>query len=974
MSLQAAAQSLFVEKYNKSDLDMLSGLPSNFVDDIYKDCYGFIWISTHGGGLVRYDGYSYCCFGLGVDGMHLKSNTCHNVVEDKFHRLWVSFEECTEVLDLNTMQSIVPESKDNVLNKILNQLSVRTYCDTKGNIWIVNRNKIYRVSFDDVGKVSRILSIGFVSNTPDIAISDIDKDGSVWATVDGGIYRFAEKNGTLVRLSISRKFNDLPNAFVTSMLNYAGDVWIGTGYGLMRYTPANGRCRTYHQNFSSSGLSHDHVASLAVSPDKHLLVGTLCGVDIYDYKTDSFSYWNCSSKLNPLSSNFVNCIFVSDGFVWVGTETGGAVKLYPRQLILENFIHTDSPSSISPNAVNAMYSEPDGTLWVGTVEGGLNRLEKGEKTFVHFTKNNSALSHNSVSTLAADGQGRLWISTWGGGLDMINMSSHSEITRPVISAEYSALMNFIGALSYDRINDLMWIGSNDGLYIYDLKNNKMSDPFDGCRNIRGAIGSIIDKDGVLWMGHTGGLIKIDLKSRNHKTGKFNFTVLSKKLDNPESGIIDKICSFCQTEDGTLWLGSNGYGLYKRVVDDNGKETFKCYSLKEGLVNNAVKGIVEDNNGLLWIATDNGLSQFNPKTELFTNYTAADGLVSSQFYWNSAIRSKKGVIYLGSDKGLTILYGDNSTSLYKGHLRFTHIMVNNEEIYAGSRFLDEDISIAKKLNIREGDKSLILDFSALNYGNETQGIYSYRMKGFEDEWIQLKSGEHNVRYTSLPSGNYELQVKYNSSVTKPEGDIISIDVSVSPYFWKSWWFLTLVLIFIAFVGKYMYDSRVTELRRREAERLMKPIEKALKENEEPSQLQIRIESILNNQRKLEESKEKSLEADREEISRNNLPFMDRLMSIVEANYVNSEFGVGELADAMSMSRTVLSKKISTETGLPTSQFLKNYRLEVAKNILLKNPGDRNITEIAYKVGFNDPKYFTRCFTKQYGMSPSTYKVE
>jgi AraC-like DNA-binding protein len=74
----------------------------------------------------------------------------------------------------------------------------------------------------------------------------------------------------------------------------------------------------------------------------------------------------------------------------------------------------------------------------------------------------------------------------------------------------------------------------------------------------------------------------------------------------------------------------------------------------------------------------------------------------------------------------------------------------------------------------------------------------------------------------------------------------------------------------------------------------------------------------------------------------------------------------------MSKSLLAKRIKEETGQSTTQFIRNYRLSVARDLILENYADRNITEIAYKVGFNDPKYFTRCFTSLYGTSPSTYK--
>ena len=101
-------------------------------------------------------------------------------------------------------------------------------------------------------------------------------------------------------------------------------------------------------------------------------------------------------------------------------------------------------------------------------------------------------------------------------------------------------------------------------------------------------------------------------------------------------------------------------------------------------------------------------------------------------------------------------------------------------------------------------------------------------------------------------------------------------------------------------------------------------------------------------------------------------MQELMEVMEENYGNPEFGVQELADAMHISRSQLSKKITAESGLPPTQFIRNYRLDIAKKMLAENVANRNITEIAYRVGFNDPKYFTRCFTKLYGVSPSSYK--
>ena len=165
-----------------------------------------------------------------------------------------------------------------------------------------------------------------------------------------------------------------------------------------------------------------------------------------------------------------------------------------------------------------------------------------------------------------------------------------------------------------------------------------------------------------------------------------------------------------------------------------------------------------------------------------------------------------------------------------------------------------------------------------------------------------------------------------------------------------------------------------LKRREAEQLLSPIRKVLEESDDPHQLQSRIQNILDNQQRYKQSVTKSVEADKEEVMKSTRPFMERVMEIMEAHYMDSEFGVQEFCDALGMSRTVASKHLNAEAGLPVGQFIRNYRLNMAKELLSTKTGNRNITEIAYKVGFNDPKYFTRCFAKMFGMSPSAFMGE
>lgn len=971
ITLSSFAQGSLPSRFNVSYLNMAAGMPNNFADDIFQDSYGFVWISTHGGGLVRYDGFNYMNFNLGSSGISLRSNSCRNVYEDHFKRLWIAFEEGPQVLDLKTMQPVIPpcekEKVEAQLNKALKNLCTRMYCDAKGNVWMVSFNLLTRISFNEKGEVNRVLSISYPYKAPDLGLCDVYRNGTVVMCNNGVVSEFSVQNNRLAAKNISSMFLPLDYRYAGAVISYHGKIWLGTNRGLY-----NSAKQEFHALGTVHSLQHEVVTSLAITEDDKLLVGTLCGVDIIDDKTGTIEHWNCSS-VNPLSSNFVNSLLAKDGQIWVGTETGGITKLAPRQLQLEFFKHdAANPASLSPNAVNAMYAAPDGTLWVGTVEGGLNALAPGSRNFTHYTMANSGLPHNSVSTLAADNRGNLWIGTWGTGIAVMNLQQPGRIIPLVVDAKHQPFLNFAGVLVYDPINDGMWLGTNDGLFFYDLKRQQLIEPFKGCLNVRGCIGSLITRDGKLLMGCVQGMVEINLKSRIPGKGDFAVKYHQYKLDDPKSGVIDKILSFCLAKDGKIWLGSNGYGLYCYNYNKEGKTYVKSFTTNNGLANNTVKGIVEDNQGMLWIATDNGLSIFNPKTETFSNYSRKDGLLSSQFYFNGAIRDAKGKIYLGTDEGLMAVTGVNHAVHNAARLRFTELLVDNQPVFAGSDYLDDDISIAKRLCIHESDKSFTIFFSALNYGNDSQGVYLYRMKGYENDWVQLQPGQHSVRYSTLPAGSYQFEVKYIPSFDSDKEQVISVDIKVTPYFWKSWWFVSLMVIaFIAFL-LYIYTSRLEKMREREVEELYRPIEAALKDSDEPGKLQSRIQMILENQKRYQDSQKKSIEADRKQVAEKERPFMDIVMEVMEKNYDNSEFGVQELADEMRMNRSVLSKMLNAEAGQPTAQFIRNYRLDIAKKMITENVANRNITEIAYRVGFNDPKYFTRCFTKQYGESPSAFK--
>lgn len=823
------AQESFTNRYNTIYITMNEGLPNNFVDDIYKDRQGFLWISMSGGGLARYDGYEFVNFTPATPHCRLKSNFIRKVYEDNFQRLWVVSEGGTDIIDLTTMQSVLPHDPRKKLETLIKQPAFMVTQDANGCIWLYCSNSLHRIAFRTNGDIESIHSLEIPNPYRyDIIFKDVENEGKVWIGINGALYKIGiTAQSKLEATLIDDCLSFAPDLYFTDFIAKENEVWIATDKGLYRYNKNEGIVKQYmHTPDNPHSLSQNFLTCLAITNDKQLLVASLKGINIYNPIKDNFERIsdqasNTGSKL--LNSNFINCIIVEGQHIWVGTESGGINKMTAKRLSIQNYQHDNKNlQTISHNPVNAVYEDNSGNLWVGTVEGGLNKKAVGSDSFIHYTYESGTLTHNSVSAITADGQGRLWIGTWGGGINLINPQNPQHRIEAITARNKDNYpIDFIGALAYDSINNGMWIGANQGLFFYDLAHKQLCSPFAkrAAEDIRGCIGSIIDKDGQLWMGCLDGVYIIDLHSPASVSlpeGTFRYRHLKYKLDDPSSGLIEKICCFYETQDGTLWLGSNGYGIYKRMQNEDGKEQFVCYNSLHGLPDNSIRSILEDDKGCIWIATNNGLSRFQPTENHFINYNRQDGLADTQFYWNAAHRSQYSKLYLGTVSGLVAIDCNlPALTTQSSKVRFTHLKVGNEEIFPGNEYLPLDIAVSKAIRIHEREKSFSLEFTALNYESDNTATYSYRLLGFDNRWIHVPASRRFATYTNLSPGNYTLQVKYTPYTPTEEDNITELQITIQPYFYKTTWFILLVIILATFATWQFYQWRIRSLKEQKA---------------------------------------------------------------------------------------------------------------------------------------------------------------
>ncbi len=945
------AQDVYSGKFQVEYIDMDHGLPCNFVVDVHTDYSGFLWIGTSGGGICRWDGFEFLTFDYS-SANPIKSNFVRNFTEDRFHRLWVGSDGGLDVIDIPSLKLC----NRSLGLEDLNKSAVCRYVtiDSKGSIWFILDSSIFKVRFDDAGNIASVLSY----THPDLeqtnpVCSDVDNDGSVWIRLGTSFYKIEEtpEGNGLDRTPILQSLTfDYP-VYVSDYLSDGPVVWISTEIGLYKVSRHTGEFKQYTSSSSgANSLTQNFITSLSFSYNGRLVASSLYGLNLYNPVTDDF---------DQLGKMVVSRVVTVGNITFIATENRGLMICIPKRFDFDNYTSTESPSSIAGGAVNSLYQSSDGRLWVGTVEGGLSVKKENEPGFSHLTMR-SGLTHNSVSALRQGPDGSMYVGTWGGGIDVVAGQGPLKVLSHIPGSE--GRVDYIGALEYDTLNNLLWVGSNKGIFFYNPSTRQYTEAVS--EQPIGCIGSCLDSHGNLWIGSSDGLFRFTLTSRS-KDGLFDYTHYRYKMDAPQSMAKERISCIAEVSDQTLYIGSNGGGVYKADLQDDGSYIFTSITTNQGLSNNRVRGICKDTAGYIWISTDHGLNRLDPATGNIKKFLREDGLPENQFYWNNTLAGSDGTLYFGHVSGLLAVDPLSIKSgPGEGVLRFTKLAI-------GNRVFNDPFMT--NLSMHESEKYLTVSFTALTAGSRIS--YEYRMKGYDKEWITVSPGKNTVVYSSLPAGKYTLQVRAMDDLGENLGEL-SLHIKVRPYFYSDWWFHLLLVAFVLAVVYLIIIWRTRALIHRQVI-LEETVQKRTSEISEQKRLVEEKAEELNRQNevllrqneemasiKLFFSPERNLSA---KIGKDD-KFLEKIADAARKHYRNPDLDVATFCEEMGMSKTMLNKKLQEVLGSSIGQFIRSYRLSVAKEIL-QNDRSMNISEVAYEVGFNDPKYFTRCFTKEFNINPS-----
>lgn len=961
--------------YSKKD-----GLASNAISDIISDKYGFIWLATYNG-LCRYDGYSFYNYTTGlksnIPGFHNRILKIHT---DTDGNIWMKmYDNRVFVLDRQT-DKIISAFQDIDSNR--NFFSKREITVTKdGYVYIITEeNDIYRMKLSG-GKMSH-RRYPIKGNTVKKVIYDNDK--TIWLATNNGIavidketgreneryfkgeeitaaihkgaYIYAGTlSGKILRLDNKRHYKLIKQLDENNILSIYADskglLWFSTEkQGVSRLNMADGSVKSFTQTVTIPDID---INGGVFSETDGILWARMThgGFGYYDREADEIKYFH-NSPDNPwnLSNTLTAYLTMPHGIIWMSTIRRGLEKLELFNKHIPRYKLEPNATNYDANEIRAVLQDKKSKRIFTGSKAGVLYIHDGEK-ITQISKNSEGGNIGRIYGLMQDRTGNIWMCTKGNGLYKLTPNGkdgyNMEHFRHSAKDAWSISSDNVYCTVEDKKGNI-WIATfggginiltkRNGKYRFINKNNIIKDypknMFLRTRTL--ALGN----DGYIWAGTSDGII---LFSYNEKKQQVSCKKLKQAKNNKdECGPLESydIIQIAKAKDGTMWIATNSGGLSRTVKKNKNEEwVFKTYSDKDGLPSNEIKSIAFDKNGLIWFATEQTICSFDPEKQLFAIFSSLDGIGDVSCSECAAAQLDNGMLFFGTLDGYYLIDKKNF-AIQKNEnikLKITDFYINNElmsprlnDVY---NYYIPDSNYVKLPN---RSSAFSFRFASLSHHLQHRVHYQYMLEGYDDNWQQADE-TRTANFYDIPAGTYKFKVKAFLLESPDKYEIAEITVKVPPYFWASYIAIWIYFILaVAGIGAYLWFNK----KRKKAIENMKvlrigPQEIAFQHNDD-------------------------------------YEFVKKLLDWLEEHYTEANIKIEDMMEDSTLSRTSFYNKVKSLTGLSPKELISDFRLKKAI-MYLENSGI-TISEIAYKIGFNDPVYFTRTFKQKMKITPTKYREE
>lgn len=794
--------------YNIRHINSRDGLSNSAVICLLQDSDRHLWIGTYDG-LNKYDGTSISIYKPHIDDKYsIAGNVIRAIIESDREHLWIVTKSGLDKYSRGKEKVVAHfgEFKEDCLVASDHQGNVLLVTQTGSlHYYDAKQNRFIEVDLPNKERCDRCKS--FI----------IDSENRLWITTSDGIIkrfaihwtdegpRFTATDNSVNQEPVIYTFYDKGRLII---VDQKGDLFM-----------VRSEKKTWIRNISLELSQYGHITSIIFDGDDILIGFSINGLIKLNrgnsYETEKIPV-NCG--VFSLLKDDVQDV------IWVGTDGQGVYTCLKDGHIFKG-INLEELSVNKQSPVRAICTDHNNDLWLGTKGSGLFRIKDygndkshhaDRKQFTH----NDGLSNNSIFALKFSPKNNvLWIGSEGPHLDYYSYDDHR--IHHLESNQFPPAFYGVHAL-LETSDSVLWIAASHNLlkvnvrkhgsqmrirhirkYKFDLERNstvRFNQIFSICQ----------ENDSIMWLGIRGdGAIRFNFIKESYKVVSFNRNGMDPMND---------ILSICIGENGSRWFGSS-YGLNSVEEKPEGGFDYQNFNESDGLSNNSIHGILETDDGKLWLSTNSGITLFDPADTTFRSFNHKDGLKVIEFSDNAYYKDKQRSRYFfGGIDGVVWIEQDKETSKhFVPPVSFTKLRLFNEEFPIHDFIVNKDGHNYLSLNHKQN--FFAITFIANDYINGMNGKYSYQLDNFSDVWMEATSCE--ARFTNIPPGHYVLRVRYSNGTGENDQQIANLNIRIYPP-----WYLTLgakisyvLIILAAAVLAYIYVISRYERKKKKMQQLL-----------------------------------------------------------------------------------------------------------------------------------------------------------
>ncbi len=665
-------------------------------------------------------------------------------------------------------------------------------------------------------------------------INDIElfSNGVYLLSTSQGLWLYDYNANTCMRFlkSLEKDYgiSDISDVYLKSVSEF----YIGTASkGLVTVKKVNGQYTfsfTRQDIFQRKALISDEIKKLYVDRNGVIWLGTLRGLGCFDPNNQGFLGVGPSGNQSlglPSENVWSFAENKSGSDLFIATDAGVS-HLNNKTGLFKQY---NLPAELSEDGVNTIHYIEEGKLFVGTANGlyTLRYSPSGMYTYEEFEFKDikNAERFGTIYRIVRYSEDEFFLATKGGAI-YINAKTRKQQAFVHSSKKNGTTINpGVCRVAYKANNNLVYFATSSG-----------------------------------------GLSVLK------KTSKGEFEIVPFKYNwLIKNKVTDYVSCVYQDSANNLWLGTSGSGLVHVNLSSKNVEVF---SKKDGLPNNFIYGIEEDESGNLWISTNKGLCRFKKSNHNVTSFLEVNGLMSNEFNTGATLKSVTGTMYFGGIAGYNFFKPGNLTDkTIPLDVKFLKFKLDDKWISPGEKGapFQSAFSEIRTITLPYHQRSFTIQFLASDLMNPELIEYKYRLIGSDEDDVFLGNSTE-IRFNSLSPGTYMLEVfarRYDGN-WEPEPARLTIEIE-APYWRKLWFWIPIAILLFALI-RWSVRRRIDLARRDQVRLEMKIVERTKEIREQNFKIEAQSSIIQEEKNKVEEQKRLlQIEKDKsEKLLRNIIP--------------------------------------------------------------------------------------------------------